>query len=270
MPEQIRLTLDAEVKALKDERALVVKITSPHPDRSGDVVVPKGGKLENFLKNPVVLFGHDYWSPPIAKAAELSVSDEGILAKVQFPTKGTSDFADMIYELYLQGIMNAWSIGFRAIREKIEILAEGGRKFNEWELFEFSAVPVPAHPEALTLLRSAGYDDQFISKALDAEVLEPEEKQTEAEPETEVKDIAVELNEETKAFDLSFSIEGKQHTISYPLTDEQKSQVFAKEQAEEQLSAAIHGMRDALKAKDATLLTTLQTMKTLIDKGGEI
>lgn len=285
MPEQIRVTLPAETKALEDERALVVRITSPKPDRSGDVVVPKGGKLENFKKNPVVLFGHDYWSPPIAKATELSVDDNGIIAKVQFPTKGAYEFADTIYELCKQGIMNAWSIGFRALRDKIEFMEEGGRKFNEWELFEFSAVPVPAHPDALTLLRSAGFDDKFISKALDEEVLVADEGKNGLNPDgsvdhdddeedeglAEIKDVAVTLSEDNAALDLTFSLNDTPHTITYPFTDDQKAALTGKA-AQDELKTSLLGMRDALKAKDANLLTALETMKGLLEpatKGGE-
>lgn len=271
MPEQIRVTLPAETKALEDERALVVRITSPKPDRSGDIVVPKGGQLENFKKNPVVLFGHDYWSPPIAKATELSVDDNGIIAKVQFPTKGAYEFADTIYELCKQGIMNAWSIGFRALRDKIEFMEEGGRKFNEWELFEFSAVPVPAHPDALTLLRSAGFDDKFISKALDEEVLVADEDEGKQDASVEIKDVAVTLSDDNTALDLTFSLNNTPHTITYPFTDDQKAALTFK-QAQDDLLDTLAAIRDELKAPEIHLLNTLQAMKDLFEpvtKGGD-
>lgn len=158
--DKIYRPFTSEVKALADERALLVTITTPTPDRSMDVVVPTGGKLENFLKNPVVLFGHDYSQPPVAQAVSLTVSEAGITAKVQFPTEGSYPFADTIYSLYAQGIMRAWSVGFMAMQ--MEPMATGGMRFTEWELFEFSAVPVPANPEALTMMRSLGLDDDAI------------------------------------------------------------------------------------------------------------
>ena len=85
MDKKIRKVLSAETKALEDTRSLIVTISTPTPDRSGDVVVPKGAKLAHFLKNPVVLFGHKYDEPPIAKAEDLMVTDDGIRAKVTFP-----------------------------------------------------------------------------------------------------------------------------------------------------------------------------------------
>lgn len=152
----------AETKALADTRSLIVTISTDTPDRDGDVVVPKGVKLDNFLKNPVVLFGHKYDEPAIAKASDIVADDHTIKAKVTFPTKGVYPFADTIYDLIKEGIMNAWSIGFSVDKNMTERLESGGLKFNSSELLEFSAVPVPANAEALTVLRSKGISEDNI------------------------------------------------------------------------------------------------------------
>src|SRR5688572_13904885 len=91
----------AETKAADGaERTLIVTISTSTPDRSGDIVVPKGGDLENFRKNPVVLFGHNYGQPPVARAEDLTVNEDSIQAKVVFPKAGTYAFADDVYALY--------------------------------------------------------------------------------------------------------------------------------------------------------------------------
>jgi HK97 family phage major capsid protein len=41
------------------------------------------------------------------------------------------------------------SIGFRALEGGVELLKEGGLKFNSWEWLELSLVPIPAQPEAV-------------------------------------------------------------------------------------------------------------------------
>ena len=44
-----------------DDNSDRAMITTVSVDRDSDVVVPEGGELGNFRKNPVVLFGHNYW-----------------------------------------------------------------------------------------------------------------------------------------------------------------------------------------------------------------
>src|SRR5262245_28511365 len=45
-------------------------ISTMRPDRVGDVVVPEGIVLENYRRNPVVLFGHQSASLPIGKSED--------------------------------------------------------------------------------------------------------------------------------------------------------------------------------------------------------
>ncbi len=146
-------------------RTLVVRITSPAPDRSKDTVQPTGMNANNYEKNPVVLYAHNYADIPIAKCNNLKVTDEGILASVEFPQEGVYAKADTVYAMYKGGFLNAWSIGF--MPTDYDENDQGGYNFKEWELFEFSAVPVPDNPEALTVMRSKGIDvDTLFEKGV--------------------------------------------------------------------------------------------------------
>jgi HK97 family phage prohead protease len=187
--KQIRKVFAATTKAADEDRALIVTISTPTADRSGDVVVPQGGDLSHFKRNPVVLFGHNYNDLPIAKAEDLQVNEEGIVARVVFPTQGTYHKADAVYGLAKQGMINAWSIGFAAKRDDTEEIEGGGIKFNKWELLEFSAVPVPANPEALTILRSKGIEEEVIDEVTIDQ--EPEDEK----PVESSKDVEVEVVE---------------------------------------------------------------------------
>jgi HK97 family phage prohead protease len=162
--KQIRKVFAATTKAADEDRALIVTISTPKPDRSGDIVEPHGVDLTNYKRNPVVLFGHNYDDLPIAKAEDLQVTDNGIVARVVFPTQGTYHKADAVYGLAKQGMINAWSIGFAAKSADTEPIEEGGVRFLKSELLEFSAVPVPANPEALTILRSKGIEEEVIDQ----------------------------------------------------------------------------------------------------------
>ena len=145
-------------------RTLVVKISTPTPDRSKDIVEPKGMNSDNFMKNPVVLFAHNYGELPIAKCTGLKVADTGILATVQFPEEGTYPKADTVYQMYKDGFLNAWSVGFQPIDNGYEPNEEGGYTFKSWELLEFSSVPVPANAEALTIMRSKGINIDALNQ----------------------------------------------------------------------------------------------------------
>ena len=161
---------ESEVKVVEGERALTVTITTNDVDRMGDIVEPKGGKLTNFKKNPVVLMSHDYSGLPIGKASDLVKTDNGITAKVTFPEEGTYPLADTVYNMYKQKFMRAWSIGFIPIKSEDIVDDEEdkdkdkerylgrGRRFKTWELLEFSACAVPANPEALSNMISKGID----------------------------------------------------------------------------------------------------------------
>jgi len=199
MGKMLRKLYTSEAKEVQgEERTLVVKISTATPDRSNDVVIPSGVVLDNYLKNPVVAAFHNYSKPPIGKATEIAHTADGVVAKVQFTPQGVNPEADMIYELNKGGFMNAWSIGF--IPKKWIDMQDGGRQFDEIELLEFSAVLVPDNPEALTLLRSKGFNPEELeveakSFDIDAEVdieeKEEEEVETkEVDPETkEIEDV---------------------------------------------------------------------------------
>lgn len=129
-------------------------------DRHGDTVSQSGWKLDNYKKNPVVLFGHDQQSPPVGRAPVVVIEGDKLVAKgVQFTPKDLSPFGWMVGEMYRQGFMNAVSVGF--LPSKFAENDERGglaMDFEEQELLEFSAVPVPANPEALQAAKSAGIE----------------------------------------------------------------------------------------------------------------
>src|SRR3984893_16853642 len=167
-----------ETKVADSEpRTLVVKISTPTPDRSKDTVQPNGMLADNFLKNPVVMFAHNYADMPIAKCTGLKVQDTGILATGQFPDEGTYDKADTIYKMYKDGFLNAWSIGFMPV--DYEENEQGGYNFKSWELFEFSSVTVPDNPEALTVMRSKGINVDAVFEKKDNSEKDAEEPDTE-------------------------------------------------------------------------------------------
>lgn len=156
-----------------DEAARTIEFTSSTEgsDRMGDVIRVAGWDLANFEKNPVFLFSHRSEDPPIGRILgskkELG-KNAALVQTAQFATKDIYPFADTIFKLYKAGFMNAVSVGFmpKSYQPIISPDDEGGKflgyEFLEQELFELSAVPVPANPEALgRILRGATEGEKF-------------------------------------------------------------------------------------------------------------
>lgn len=155
----VRKEFTCEVKEAGD-RQLEFTITTDSPDRDQDVIAADGWDTSNFQKNPVVLFGHDYRSLPVAKAVSLTHGSHGLKAVAEFATADLYPFADTVYRMLKGGFLRATSVGFRPLEYKFseDDARKGGIDFTKQELLEFSVVPVPANAEALMGAKSAGID----------------------------------------------------------------------------------------------------------------
>lgn len=151
-----------------DADKLIIRsvITTIDPDKAGDVIVPTGVRnLDDYLSNPVVLWAHNRTQfPPIGICEWLDVQPRRIVAQTRF-AKGVP-FAEDLFRLYEQGVLRGWSVGFvprRAYRRPTnrtayaaEQLEPVGLRIEEWDLLEYSAVPIPENPAALTLALNKG------------------------------------------------------------------------------------------------------------------
>jgi HK97 family phage prohead protease len=150
----------APVEPLDQERrALRFVISNGAVDRERDTVAIAGWDLDNYLRNPVVLWGHDASRLPIGRAFDVAIEDDALKASVEFipamiPEGGA--FADSVYRLACLGFIGATSVGFRPV--KWDYTNDKDRGADDWfpgidfaeqELVEFSIVTVPANPEAL-------------------------------------------------------------------------------------------------------------------------
>ena len=145
----------AETKTDTAERSVTAIISTGAIDRDSEILVPRGADFNQYLKNPVVLWAHDYWSQPIGRAMWIKRQGNSIIAKMQF---ADTQEAEDVYQLFKGGFLSAFSVGFRVLdsREptvddikKYPEWKDARRVFVKWELLEFSVVPVPANPEAL-------------------------------------------------------------------------------------------------------------------------
>lgn len=139
-----------ELKAIDTEKRTITAVASTEtPDRFGDVVKSSGWQLDNFKKNPTIVWGHDYKQLPIAKATDIAVRNNQLIFTAEFPEEGLNPQADTIFKYFKNGFLKAFSVGFIPLEyERNEF---GGTTFLKQELLEISAVVVPANQEALAM-----------------------------------------------------------------------------------------------------------------------
>lgn len=155
-----------KVEDINDEdRIITFVLSTESKDRDGDIIKAEGWVLDNYLKNPVVLFAHKYDELPVAKALRVWVENGQLKATAKFATEKENPLAENVYQLYKNGYMNAVSVGFVPIEYEETV---SGYNYLKQELLEFSCVPVPANPEALISLavKSLKKEEEEIIKGV--------------------------------------------------------------------------------------------------------
>jgi phage head maturation protease len=139
-----------------DPANMVVRavISTADADRAGDVILPAGLRnADEFLRNPVVLWAHQRSLPPIGTCERLTIEPGRIIAETKFSQ--SSPFARDVFNLYAEGVLRGWSVGFVPAKAvpipTTRGRPAGGTCYPVWDLLEYSAVPVPENPQALTL-----------------------------------------------------------------------------------------------------------------------
>lgn len=145
----------AEVRATEDDECTITAtISDATVDRMGDVIDQSGWILDNYKKNPVVLWCHDYSIPPIGKATDIRVVNGKLKATTKF---AKTELAQEVWNLYRGGFLSSFSVGFKPRSYRPIKDEEGnvtGFRFVEQELLEYSAVSVPANPNANATMRA--------------------------------------------------------------------------------------------------------------------
>jgi phage head maturation protease len=162
-------------------------------DRHGEVISIDAWDIENFKKNPVILWGHDQSHPAIGIAEKIgykTVADKkSLVFEPIFHKK--DEISRVVGELVNEGWITASSVGF-LINEMVE------NTITKAELLEISFVNVPANPNALQLMRSNGLDNETIKQIMPD--MEKAEKELEIETlRNEVNDLKSEIKSLSEA-----------------------------------------------------------------------
>lgn len=167
---QLEKTKDAleKIKASNESGRFKVVITTENQDRQGEIVEQAGLDVSFFTMNPVVLWAHDYCGLPIGMCDKIEKIDEQWIAEGKFAPEDANPFAQQVRKLYDGGFVKAVSIGFIPKRWEGNIVKES-------ELLEFSFVPVPANPFALSLEKAGFKVAELITCGLLLKAEEPKE-----------------------------------------------------------------------------------------------
>lgn len=143
-------------------------------DRQGDVVPSKVWEkgMQNYLKNPIILAYHDH-NNPIGRMTSHKTDSKGLWIKARISNAAKQ------FQLIKDGVLSAFSIGFRVIDAEYNSAAEVF-VIKELELVEISVVSVPANQNTLFDLSKAfdspadyeKFKEQFAPKAESAKGLE--------------------------------------------------------------------------------------------------
>jgi len=127
-------------------------------DRAGDVITPEAWKdgLDNYQKNPIMLFNHDY-NRPVGRATSVSLTDKGLFLEGEVSVKAAPDIAALVED----NILKAFSVGFM-VKDAIYDSATDIFKITEAELHEVSIVSVPCNQDAVfSVAKSFDSDTEY-------------------------------------------------------------------------------------------------------------
>ena len=137
-------------------KTVTFRISDNKPDRMGEIVDQKSWVFKSYMKNPIVLWGHDPSEPEnvLGTAATLSVADNGAHtdADITFDTS-INPKAELVFNQIKAGTLKTVSVGFinhsEEYKDDIPVLKDN-------ELLEISVVPIPANPRAIALSLKEG------------------------------------------------------------------------------------------------------------------
>lgn len=131
---------------------LVFTASSEVLNRHGFSLRANGWRLDNFAANPVLLWMHNAFMPPIGKAKAFQ-QDKRVMAEVTFDRD--DELGRIVESKFRRGFLNAVSVG-------LDFVGDDGAPLDWWsmspdelateafyDLAEISAVTVPADPTAV-------------------------------------------------------------------------------------------------------------------------
>ena len=136
--------VDFKVKALEDGSVYLEGWANKAVvDRGKDLIGKKAWNVENYKKNPIMLFNHDH-SKPIGKMLSVEAKDEGLYIKGRISNSKDPEIS-RIRDLVKEGILNSLSVGIMVSDEEQK---DGVNVIKSVELHECSVIAVPMNQDS--------------------------------------------------------------------------------------------------------------------------
>ena len=130
------------VKAFDEDARIIKGIAStPSTDRDGDIIDAMGAQF----KLPFPLLSQHDINSPIGEVIKAVATKEGIAIEAHIAKDSGLGYVDATWKKIKAGLIKGLSIGFRPIEA---VAIDTGIHFKKYEIFELSAVTVPANMEA--------------------------------------------------------------------------------------------------------------------------
>jgi HK97 family phage prohead protease len=232
----VHRTFGVSVKAgtLNEEERSVRVIASTEAIDSYDETVKQDWRLERYQKNPVVLWAHNRVgflgmggdpekTLPIGHATDVAVVNGHLEATLNFADEAATPLAERVWQGFRQKSIRAVSVGFRP-GKIVKTTDDDGNvlsvSLEQNELFEISAVPIPANADAVAL----SADERARERSALLARADGQENETMKFAELEAK--AAELEKQLTALQGELAAKAEELTAA----------VAAKEKAEQELA----------------------------------
>jgi HK97 family phage prohead protease/HK97 family phage major capsid protein len=254
-------------------------------DRSGDVILSAAWSagIENYLKNPIFLAYHDH-DHPIGRLDEYKIDAKGLWVRAKI-----SPAAGDVYKLIKDGVLTAFSVGFRVKDASYDPLNDIFF-IKEVELMEISVVSVPCNQESLFSLAKAfdsevefnSFKSQYVSEAtLDKDqeakdlsnnkkgILDMDPKELQAMLDKAATDAVAKSDEaRSKAVAEKAAKDAAEADISARIKEAVATQVSVGQSGAEKLLADIEAKFEAQTAASKSVLEGLEA--TIKEKAAEL
>lgn len=156
-PTTLRAQLDRT--QLADGAAMTFVASTEETNRYGFSLRNDGWNLDNFNANPVVLWMHDPFTPPLGRGQAVSDGSRVLLADVVFDD--ADPLAQSVERKLRRGFLNAVSVSWDYLSAEGEPVTDAWRLTNDqirdelsYDLAEVSVVTVPGDPRAVRMAQA--------------------------------------------------------------------------------------------------------------------
>lgn len=155
-------TSSADAAPASESRVRSLVASTEGVDRYNTRILAAGWELDNYRRNPVILWGHDHKQAPIGMAGVSLDASNRLIADVEFFTEKENPLAETVLRLLDRGVL-AVSVGFDPKESTYVAERESGDPWTDLvfppldytrtELLEISVVTVPGNADALPVGR---------------------------------------------------------------------------------------------------------------------